>query len=450
MSAIRRNLTSGMIGSGVTVLGGILLLPLYLQHWGPDHYGQWIVLSAVPSSISLAELGLNAAFANAFVIARESRDAARADRLVSSVWKAELGMTAAALGLLVVSACALPLHSWLGIDAVSEVELVCCVALLGLATTLSILAGFFSAAYRAAERNSEFVAKCTMFKLIELVATAVLLIWGAGFLGVCAMAAAVRFIQVVWLWNCARCLNPRFRPLGASLSVPDLMSLLPSGLAFSSYSLGTALVNQGSVLGVQHLLGPAAVAQLSIARQFGRVFLQVISLVFAALHPEMNIAFARGDMARLVRLQSLALFPVLWLTPILLLIAYWAGPMVVALWTRSTVTPSASLTLASTAEALSFGLAAIILLPAWSSNQHAQASYRYLVLQLIALAIALQGVLWLGINAIGATFTAANLFQALISMRAASRIMGKPARALWAEAFRATPWGQLNERQSRR
>ena len=449
MSAIRRNLAFGALSTGVSLLGGVVLVPLYLHAWGTDAYGQWIVLSAVPSAITLAEMGMNGAFANEFVIARESGQGDRANRLASSVFKAQLCVFSLCLALTVMAPIFLPIARWLAVDAIPIMSLACCIVLLGIGTVCGILAGFFSAFFRAAGRNPAFVAQGAVFKLVELASVAILLACGSGFVGVSAAIAVSRLVQLGWMALRSRSLVPDLRLWGVPFSMPDVVSVVPSSLAFFGYSFGNALLNQGAVFGMQSLLGPASVAQMSVARQFGRVFLQAISLVFAALHPEMNLAFARGDLDRLRQLQAQALFPIIWLSPLVLGVAALFGPVGIAFWTGGAVAVDWFQSFVFSAEALSYGLAVIALLPAWSANRHAAASVQYLLIQALALAVGVLGSHLIGIGALGMAFTAANTCQGIIAMKTAARVIGLPARVLWCDGLTADPWGLLRRDKPR-
>jgi len=59
--SIRSRLVKGfganVIGQGLNVASKILLVPLFLQAWGTNVYGEWLVLSSFVAYLSLTDLG---------------------------------------------------------------------------------------------------------------------------------------------------------------------------------------------------------------------------------------------------------------------------------------------------------------------------------------------------------------------------------------------------------
>lgn len=444
MNAIRRNLVFGALGIGINTIGGIALVPMFLHAWGPELYGQWLVLLAVPSTLALFELGMNGAFANSYVIALESGEDEKSSDLASTVWKAELCILCIALSALLCILLAFPFAEWLGVTAIPRERLLWCVALLAINAASGVLCGFFAAFFRAVDRNSTLVASCTFFKSLELAATAAVLASGVGVVALCTALAASKLVQLGWTAHRARSLAPHIRLFNRPFSREEFIRLLPSGLGFLGYSLGNALVNQGAVIGVQKLLGPAAVAQLSVGRQLGRLFLQAINLVFSSLHPEMNLAFARGDLRRVVMLQAMALFPLIWLSPLILAGTALYGPQVIGIWTDGAVDVPSSLAVVLTAESLSYGVSTVALLTAWSSNRHARASFWFVLIQVVSLAAGLWCIPFAGISAIGLAFVVANLAQTVLALQLTAQISETRAWALAREAVVSDPWGVIS------
>lgn len=66
---IHRRLVIGWLSKGmaITITFGeqILLVPVFLVLWGPDRYGDWLVLLSAAGFVALLDTGLQAYYANA-------------------------------------------------------------------------------------------------------------------------------------------------------------------------------------------------------------------------------------------------------------------------------------------------------------------------------------------------------------------------------------------------
>jgi len=75
---MRRRLIAGMgastFGLGINIAIQLLSLPLFLQHWDTSTYGAWLVLSAIPAYLSMADVGMVTAAGNKMTMAMGGGD----------------------------------------------------------------------------------------------------------------------------------------------------------------------------------------------------------------------------------------------------------------------------------------------------------------------------------------------------------------------------------------
>jgi O-antigen/teichoic acid export membrane protein len=72
-------------GQVIGIIIQFLSLPLFLLYWDASTYGSWLVLSAVPTYLSLADVGMVSASSNKIIIALGRSDSAEANRVFQSV-----------------------------------------------------------------------------------------------------------------------------------------------------------------------------------------------------------------------------------------------------------------------------------------------------------------------------------------------------------------------------
>ena len=75
---------SNLFGQLVTILIQILSLPIFLYYWDMSTYGSWLVLSALPSFLSMADVGMVQAAGNKMTMAMGRGEVAEANRIFQS------------------------------------------------------------------------------------------------------------------------------------------------------------------------------------------------------------------------------------------------------------------------------------------------------------------------------------------------------------------------------
>ena len=78
------NLSASVFARGSNAIHRIAIIPLLLWFLGPEQYGQWLVISAIPSWLSLSNFSLGSVAGNAISLAVARGDCVSARSLYSS------------------------------------------------------------------------------------------------------------------------------------------------------------------------------------------------------------------------------------------------------------------------------------------------------------------------------------------------------------------------------
>lgn len=65
---IAYNLFSQIGQKGVSILNQLLLIPFFLSSWGPEYYGEWLTLCAIPNALMFTDMGFGTSACNSFVL----------------------------------------------------------------------------------------------------------------------------------------------------------------------------------------------------------------------------------------------------------------------------------------------------------------------------------------------------------------------------------------------
>ncbi len=370
MAGVRKNLAATLYSNAAKIGGQLLLVPVYLHFWGPERYGWWLVLYAIPACFSFLDAGISNSLGNTLTMAYQRKELGQAQRMLNAVWKYQtLGLCA---GFVLFAAAVLfcPMRRWLALERLGAFEFAAASLVLCLYTLLSIQLGVFTAIFRAAGRFDQFVRWNAHARLVEVAASILVLGCGAGIAGVALALLLVRGFLLAGYWRWGRKVLPELKMIWSDAPWSEFRKLLATGIAFMAFPASGGIINQGSAILLNRQLGPVAVVALSVCRQLARLYLNLITALFVALQPELTSAYAAGDRARLRLLYAAGLGVVLWTAAPAVLTMVLAGPFVISLWTKTAVVAGPLLMMACGVEAVVTVLGLNAALPAYASNRH--------------------------------------------------------------------------------
>jgi O-antigen/teichoic acid export membrane protein len=308
VARLGRVLSAQLYNQVTTMAVQIGLVPLLLHAWGTQRYGIWLLLSAVPTYLTLSDFGFTFIAKNEMVmqVAAGRRD--EAERTFQSIF-ALLG-AAAPLLLLVVLALVwtLDVVRMLSLDGLP---------LLSARIVLSLLLGnivlyqyslLVNAGIRCENRaasESTWAASARLGEGLAIGATALL---GGGLVAVAIAAVGNRLVfnTASYLWM--RRHTPWLRFGTAAADRAEIRRLLHPALGYMLMPVSQSLLIQGPVLVLGALSGPVAVVVFSTSRTLARLGTAATNMLNNTLVTEYSSMAGRGDdggFARLFRLHML-------------------------------------------------------------------------------------------------------------------------------------------------
>lgn len=295
MSVKKQLLLNGLatvVQKAVIAARQLLVVPFFLSTWGLEQYGEWITLSAIPTAMSLWNLGLGTAAGNRFVLCHGAGDTAGAARAMrAGMWLVTLVVVAGGvlggLGLWLAG-----MFGWLGRFAIPASTSAGVIILLG----LTVLVGFYSslneAWFRAARRNHEATHFTSLSNLVATGLTILLLLARQGMVCVAAAQLVVAVASVVWLHRRGTRLLPEVRVGAVRIDRGELKGFFAKGFAFMMNPLRQAINAQGVLLVTRAALGPEAVVLLATLRTVGNSLAQAYLGINTTIFPELQHAIA--------------------------------------------------------------------------------------------------------------------------------------------------------------
>jgi len=385
-------------GQAVTLAVQFGTVPMLLSAWGAQTFGLWLVISAVPSYLALADMGFSTAAANDMTLAtaRGARDETVATFQSVLALNALIALAVVSVASLVI--CLLP-SSVLPQTALvgsGQVRLVWILQTLQVTATLAC--GVFSGGFQSSGHYALGNVLSSTARLLESVA---LVVGAMLFHGLAPAAAGMLGVRLAALAGMAGILSsvaPWLHLGFAQARLAHVRRLAGPALAVMALPAATAVSLQGFVVMIGTILSLDAVATFSSVRTLTRGVIQCGAIVNHAIMPEMTRAFGMRDFVRVKRLIDLNLVIVVLITLACFVCLAVLGPWIFAEWTLGRITPDPLLII---------GLAAVACLYSfWQSqsnlvlavNRHSGYSYWFLIVCVATLLAAVVPTKLFGVN----------------------------------------------------
>ncbi|MBV8273585.1 MAG: hypothetical protein JO067_15065 [Cupriavidus sp.] len=383
MSPIIKRVIAGMGANTYEQLANIFMqlvsLPIFLSHWDVKTYGTWLVITAIPSYLSMADVGMVTVAGNRMTMLAGAGDMAGANRVFQSAQMFIL------LACLTIAAMAIPAALCMPVALLASLDMRLALAALLAGVLLSLGAGLSGAAFRSTNRYALGMSVAVTTRLME---------WAGGIAGLlligtlAAVAGGmllVRVITLVWQsWLSTR--NGDGLTWGMRHAQwSEVRAMLRPSLGFMTFPIANAISFQGFTLLTAHLLGPAAVAVFNTYRTVARVAVQVTSTLSHALWPEFARMFGSGEhrglRTLLLRSSLLGALGAIVLSVML----YLCAPLLLRIWTKGQIDFYPGLMRAFLLYAAIAGIWHIPRVILMATNQHSRMGIAFLVISVLAL-----------------------------------------------------------------
>jgi O-antigen/teichoic acid export membrane protein len=450
---------SSWVSRASSTLIQLIQLPVFLHFWSMQLYGDWIVVTGIPTYLSFSTTGFGSVAGNEMTMMVARDDRAGALRVFQSCWWLIAMLCGSIIFLLSGALYYLPAARLLDIGNISETDTRWIIFYLGISVLFGQLEQLLQSAYRSIERYAygSFVKSLMALTAFALTLAAVALHQGPRVIALvfaCANIFGTLFLALLvkrdipWIqfgWNHA--------------STAEVRALVRPAIAYMCFPIGNAMNIQGTQMAVNYALGSTSVVIFSAARTVSRAALQMVQLVNSTFEPEITIAFGAKKIALTRTLHrracQLALIVALAIVAGLMTI----GPWFLSHWSRGNVPPSSGL--------LSILLLVVIFYALWSTsstlmtatNQHQKMAVVYVIATAVTCAVCFFLAHWKGLFGAAAALVISELAMNVYVLPASLRIAHdtfpafmasmltypqslKPA-ALWARFRRIEP--QLEE-----
>jgi O-antigen/teichoic acid export membrane protein len=342
--------------------------------------------------------------------------------------------------LTVAALAAVPLGSWLNLEAISGEDLSAVVLLLTAHVLVSFQSGLLYGGYCSEGRYGIGMFLTTTTYLLEFGGLALAVVLGGGPVeagwGFLSGRVAGFVLLRIFLKGIAPSLHFGWRRAHRK----QILRLIQPAVASMAFPLGNALNIQGLRLVVGIALGPVAVTVFATLRTLSRIGFQLVQSVSHIIEPELGLAFGKGDSGLFRQIIRRSCQVAWWGALVACVILWLAGETLLEVWSRGEIAMDwplyASLLLATVANALWF----TALMAAYATNRHGRIALVYaFVYGVGALVLAYVGTQVAGLTGVGVAVVLAEAGMAAYVIPAALHLSNEKWIP-WLRTVLQPPW----------
>jgi O-antigen/teichoic acid export membrane protein len=423
-----------LMGQGISILGQLLVVPLFLWAWGVQLYGEWLALYAVVAYLSLLDFGMQMYVVNRLNQCYSRKQLYDYTRILHSALSLYLTVAVVAGCLIAIAVFVAPIGQWLNFRLMDHPTAAVVALLLATQLIFAIPQGLITGLYRTFQefpRGAMLanVQRASMFGLIALT-----LLVGGSVIHVAAIQLIPLIGVIAFTLYDLRKRHPEVKIGLARSDWKFAIKLLGPSLLFFLIQISNALIIQGSIIVVSVFTGSVYVVVFTLHRTLTNLIRQIVGSLSNALWPELTTLEAHGDYSRLriihrsfVKMSfAVCSFAGIWL--------HFAGKDIVELWTLGRIAFDQRL--------LDIFLLYLVLQAPWLAssyfplafNHHKNITICYILSSALGLGLAVIMIQYLGIVGVALGLLIADiLICSWFVPLETCRILGDSVRKFWAD-----------------
>lgn len=290
-----RGILAKGFGQGSIVAIRLAQVPLFLHFWGVELYGEWLVLVALPTYLTMSDFGF-AHVTNrqlAMLVARDEYDEALSSFQSSSLLI--LGLSVLVAALFIALMWTIPVTELFNLGQFTSSDLMAVIALLSLQVIFSSQTKILFGGYYSMQRYPLGFMINSFIQIGQFAVVAAVVAFGAGPIEVALAMTGAQMAGAIGMRAGLYRIAPWLRYGFAHLSRTAINVLTRPAIAGMAFPLGQAMSQQGTRLVLAALFGPSSVVIFVTHRQLARL----VNLVTSLEHPfraELSNIFGSNDL----------------------------------------------------------------------------------------------------------------------------------------------------------
>lgn len=425
---IFKGVGSNIFGVLSTVIIQVIGVPVYLKYWGFELYGEWLILSTIPTYLMLSDIGFGNVAANemTILVAQGSRDRAL-NIFQSTLFLVTIISTFTSISLSILF-WLLPIEKYLNINLLSHIDSASILTLLTLSVISALQTNLATAAFRC---EGEYALGSLYYSIIRLFAF---------FTVIVCIINGLKPYHCAWGFLISNCLGTSIMIFHLCIkhhwikygfehsSLSAIKNMTKPALAFMYFPIGDALNLQGIVLIIGIILGAKSVVVFSTLRTLSRMGLLVVQTISRAVWPEMSVAFSNEDIPLARKLHRYTCKTTIWLSTMITGVLWISGRIIIKLWTHNKVEFNVTLFSLMLLLVLTGALWSSSIVTSMSVNKHQKMAIRYLLGTVLSLILSIPLMIHFQLNGAAISLFIIDAFMIMETIKSSLKLTDDSAR----------------------
>ena len=333
-SSLKKRIISGLganaFGQVITIAIQFISVTLFLKYWDISTYGEWLVLTAIPSYLSMADIGVVLVSSNEMTMATGKGAYKKANQIFQSAFAFVL------IVFVVLLLIIIPISIWFPFPNSSK-DYHIAVFILSIGILFSLFNGLSDAVFKATGRYPEGAFYINSLRIIEWGGSMVGLIIVGSFSAVAIYGVTLRIIGIFIIAFLASRGGHGITWGIKNAGIVEIRKIVKPALSFMMFPVSNALSLQGVTILTGEILGPSTVAIFNTYRTISRVTVQANAIWSHALWAEFSRIFGSGDIGATRSIYRKSFFIGVIISIFLCFFMYIFSPYILSIWTNKKI-----------------------------------------------------------------------------------------------------------------
>lgn len=318
------------------IFSQLVIIPLYLEFWGKEYYGEWLLLSIIPNYLLLSDFGLNVTSVTEIcklVIEKRYDDALKVYKAVNGFF---LLLSVFILTAYVCFIFTFNLRTFLHFRIISNQNAILSTFFLLSSVFISIFWGTLVGIFRAEGRFDKQVNYTTLISIIDIAIIVFVLYNNYSIIFLAGIQMSVRLLIYFILVQIIS-KNYSWFQFGIIFNFSQIKKLLPSSIYYTFLTFGHAMILQGTAFIIGRKLGASSLVVFSITRTLVNSVKSFSSVTYLSFVSEFTTSLFKKDFVLANTLYKRMLILIGGQSIFMTLVLYFFGAYIFRYWTGSKI-----------------------------------------------------------------------------------------------------------------
>jgi O-antigen/teichoic acid export membrane protein len=335
-SSIKSNTYNQIIG----IISNLLMIPVFLHFWTSAEYGEWLILTTLPSYLSLVDGGLCNIIGNHVILIKNDNNLNFIRNIINTTFYYLIVI------ILIFSTFAyIFIHNikwdrFLNLIHNTHDQNIIALNLLTLYCSINIITNIFIIIYRYNDSYNRFIYIQSTSKAFEIFTTLLAVSFTHIYFKIVILLVVVRILTFIFFYFDTKNYTIRLIPNIKNIRYNFIKGYFPVSTIFTINTLSSAIYIEGIILIVGANLGTSALSVLNVTRTIMRgILVQFSIFVRNILQPEYAISIKNGNNQNFISYNYKIYKYYLIVSNFLAIILYCFGLNIIKYWTSNKIQP---------------------------------------------------------------------------------------------------------------